>query len=1072
MSGESTSFRYSRPPIESEGLDALAILSRWIEPRSEVLDLGTSTGALGRHIASRGCIVDGIELDPTAAAAARPAYRLLVEADLEDADLLQIFADRRYDAIVCADVLEHLRNPGRILEQARSILRPNGALLLSVPNIGYAGVQIELLAGEFTYRPLGILDETHLRFYTRLSLFRLLSAHGFYPDEFQPVILSLTESEFGNGLVERFPPRVIRSILEQPDSLAYQFVVRAGLEAKALKLAAPERQVARFASQLFWQRDSAPYTEADSIIVTASLDTEVHELHFPLPDLVDERTTFRFDPSDRRGFVYLHSVEEVDALGLRQWHWQAGEGPPPVRMQRELIEIPGCTVPTFVAIGDDPSLELVIPSNIPRNSRGTLIVRISLMPIAEAPTLSRGLIEANGLRESITREIVRFQEQLARSQTQLLETTRNGSAALSEALQDAVTGLGSRVKEVHSVGEILLREMHELNLRVANAEQRLEQNSVLRPTRFVLLLRRARAHGRATIARLLPKRVKSYLRRRRLDRRSRTILEAGLFDAAYYVAQNPDVVASGTSPIHHYLTFGASEGRDPHEMFDTSYYLEQNPDVRTSGVHPLLHFHSHGLPERRRPHPSYSAEQYRAAASLNGSTTSKPTVGKALSRIQSAPTRFESRELEKSVGPERTSPFSGPKTLVVSHVLPFPPRAGNEYRIHRMVQWLQTLGHEVYLVVSPLPGEALDPEAIVRAAREYPNLIVCERDGRISFQSQRSEIRSMISALTGENPRSFATTAERASAGFSQRIRDLERTFCPDHLVDFLIRLETLLKPDVLIANYVFMTRFFPLVSQRVLRIVDTIDVFSTKRSKVVRFGVADALDISAEDEAALLRRADLIVAIQSNEAAELRTIVPDRAVVTAGVDFQFVQGIPPPPIGPTILYVASGNALNVKGLRDFLSIAWPLIRREVPDARLLLVGPICDAVEDWIEGVDILGRVDRLEDLYARAKVVVNLAVAGTGLKIKTVEALSYLRPIVVWPSGIDGLSEEAQRFCDVATDWYQFARLVVRQLNSNRAAELVEHREEIRKEFSAELVYAALQVQIENGMRSAATR
>ncbi len=96
------------------------------------------------------------------------------------------------------------------------------------------------------------------------------------------------------------------------------------------------------------------------------------------------------------------------------------------------------------------------------------------------------------------------------------------------------------------------------------------------------------------------------------------------------------------------------------------------------------------------------------------------------------------------------------------------------------------------------------------------------------------------------------------------------------------------------------------------------------------------------------------------------------------------------------------------------------------------------------------------------------NLAVAGTGLKIKTIEAISHLRPIVVWPSGIDGLSPEAQRYCDVAQDWYDFARLVVRQLKSDRTLELMANREEIEREFSPEIVYAALRAQIENRLGS----
>ena len=384
-----------------------------------------------------------------------------------------------------------------------------------------------------------------------------------------------------------------------------------------------------------------------------------------------------------------------------------------------------------------------------------------------------------------------------------------------------------------------------------------------------------------------------------------------------------------------------------------------------------------------------------------------------------------------------------------------------------MVHWLQSIGHEIHLVVSPLPGAELDRHAIAHAAREYPNLIIYERNGVVSYQSQRTEVEKVLSVLSGERSRSLEKVADPASAGRTARIFDLERTFCPDPLVSLLLELDKAISADIVIANYVFMGRFLPMLRKNIFRIIDTIDVFSTKKSKVVRFGVADSLDISADEEAALLKRADLLIAIQANEALELRALAPETKIVTAGVDFKFAEEVPPPLPEPLVLYVASSNALNVKGIRDFLSIAWPLVRREVPEARMLVIGPVCDAVDDGIDGVELLGRVDRLEEFYARARVVVNLAVAGTGLKIKTVEALSHLRPIVVWPSGIDGLSSGAQRYCDVAQDWYDFARRVVRHLKSDGALELMANREEIEREFSPDVVYAALRAEIEFGLQ-----
>jgi hypothetical protein len=149
---------------------------------------------------------------------------------------------------------------------------------------------------------------------------------------------------------------------------------------------------------------------------------------------------------------------------------------------------------------------------------------------------------------------------------------------------------------------------------------------------------------------------------------------------------------------------------------------------------------------------------------------------------------------------------------------------------------------------------------------------------------------------------------------------------------------------------------------------------------------------------------------------------------------------------------------MNATGLRDFLSLAWPTIRRERPDATLRVVGPVGETVVPGWEGVEVLGRVDELAPAYVAARLVINPAVAGTGLKIKTLEALANMRPIVAWPSGIDGLSPAAAARCHIARDWYQFSRVVLDLLAGGGAERLFEARAELARELGADEVYAEL--------------
>ena len=224
---DSLAGRYARV-VDPERADSLAQLVRWIRPGSTVLDVGTAGGALGRYLREqRGCVLDGVERDLGAAALARPYYRRLVIADLDGSELGALFPAAAYDYVVCADVLEHLQRPVAVLESARALLRPGGHLLISIPNVAYAPLLAELLAGRWHYRPVGLLDETHLRFVTRASLEEMIAAAGLAPAAWGRVVKPPHESEFDSRFLEALPPAV-RGFLEgAEEAYTYQLLVDA-----------------------------------------------------------------------------------------------------------------------------------------------------------------------------------------------------------------------------------------------------------------------------------------------------------------------------------------------------------------------------------------------------------------------------------------------------------------------------------------------------------------------------------------------------------------------------------------------------------------------------------------------------------------------------------------------------------------------------------------------------------------------------------------------------------------------------------------------------------------------------
>jgi 2-polyprenyl-3-methyl-5-hydroxy-6-metoxy-1,4-benzoquinol methylase len=151
-----------------------------------VLDIGCGAGRLGEAIKQRqDAWVSGVEIDADASSAARQRLDHVWAGDVEQLDLE--IPPSSFDAIICADVLEHIRDPGRLLTQARDWLAPGGRLIASIPNVRHHTVVSSLLEGNWTYEPAGLLDETHLNFFTRRDMIDLFDRAGFHVTEQQAV---------------------------------------------------------------------------------------------------------------------------------------------------------------------------------------------------------------------------------------------------------------------------------------------------------------------------------------------------------------------------------------------------------------------------------------------------------------------------------------------------------------------------------------------------------------------------------------------------------------------------------------------------------------------------------------------------------------------------------------------------------------------------------------------------------------------------------------------------------------------------------------------------------------------
>ena len=186
-----------------------------------VLDVGAATGYLAEVLGGRGCRVTGVELDPEAARRAESFCDRVIVGDVEALDLARELGGETFDVIVFGDVLEHLKDPLETLKRLKPFLGPEGRVVASIPNIAHGSVRLALMQGKFEYRPLGLLDDTHLKFFTRESVERLFEAAGLVITDLGRTRLGVfdTEVEVDRDLV---PEETLRLIREDVTRLAQE----------------------------------------------------------------------------------------------------------------------------------------------------------------------------------------------------------------------------------------------------------------------------------------------------------------------------------------------------------------------------------------------------------------------------------------------------------------------------------------------------------------------------------------------------------------------------------------------------------------------------------------------------------------------------------------------------------------------------------------------------------------------------------------------------------------------------------------------------------------------------------
>jgi SAM-dependent methyltransferase len=219
------SARYGTPVDPTAPNNPHAYAISMVGSGGRVLEVGCSVGHVTEHLVAAGNTVVGVEVDPEAADLARRFAADVIVADI-DRTPLSALVEPGFDVVVLGDVLEHLRDPAAALADAVSLLSPDGKVVLSVPHVGFVDVRLMLLEGTWAYQDDGLLDRTHLRWFTRDGLAELLGAAGLAATRVERVRLG----PYDSGLPVtpgRHSDDVIRFALADPEAMTYQFVIEA-----------------------------------------------------------------------------------------------------------------------------------------------------------------------------------------------------------------------------------------------------------------------------------------------------------------------------------------------------------------------------------------------------------------------------------------------------------------------------------------------------------------------------------------------------------------------------------------------------------------------------------------------------------------------------------------------------------------------------------------------------------------------------------------------------------------------------------------------------------------------------
>lgn len=359
------------------------------------------------------------------------------------------------------------------------------------------------------------------------------------------------------------------------------------------------------------------------------------------------------------------------------------------------------------------------------------------------------------------------------------------------------------------------------------------------------------------------------------------------------------------------------------------------------------------------------------------------------------------------------------KVLVISYVPTHPQDAGNNARVYNIIENMKSNNLDVYFLFIQ-KNKVADLEKMKKYIGEE-KLFVYKPKKNIKFgYIIRKVYRKILK---------WMKLSKKVIIHY--KIDDI----FPNDLLKYVKELQKQYQFNVVWTEYVWYSKVLEIFDNNVIKVIDTHDVF-TEREKLFLQKNEEPIwyYTTQKEEIKGLQRANYVIAIQQQEAIFFKEILKDSSkVITIGNSIKSKKMDVPK--NKKYVFIASDNDLNIYAANIFIEKTLPLIKNKEPNSKFLIVGSICNSIPNS-ELYEKLGFVDDLKKVYSEVRAVINPIQSGTGLNIKTIEALSYAKPLITTKIGAKGL-EDAKDAYIIANTNEEFANSLIEVLNDDKLAQ-----------------------------------